>query len=256
LWFAARDDSLGGSIITIEDGERGGTMIGLFISEDPGEPVLGDAIKLAEQRARTLGVPRIHTYLELPSELPDAFADRHGFHEHERWLHFELDTSTMTADLPAPPEGLAYVTLAARGDLAPSAHAAVVEAFQDMPGDFPRPQHTVDQWLEIVDGADTGRDHLLLLVDADDRVVATIRLARENAQSTVGYVSFLGVVRDARGRGLALALKRAAGPLAASLGITQLNSSTHENNAATIHLNRAAGWQEGDPHVVLERRLD
>jgi len=255
LWFVARDDSLGGSIITVEDGAQGGTMLGLFISDDPGEPVLGDAVGLAEQRARAHGVPRAHTYIRLPSGLPDVFEQRHGFHEHERWLRFELDVANVAPELPPAPDGLVLATLAERDDLVQSAYDATLEAHDDMPGDFPRPRLSLEQWLEHVDGDDAGRDHLLLLARGAE-VVGVARMVRMTAGSEIGAVSFLGVRRVERGRGYALVLKRALGPLAARLGMERVETSTHETNAVTIHLNRAAGWREVPAHVVLEKRLD
>ncbi|MCW2974305.1 MAG: hypothetical protein JWN72_2578, partial [Thermoleophilia bacterium] len=256
LWFTAHDGSVGGSISTIsaEDGQ-GGTMLGVFISDDPGEPTLGDVVDLAVARARAGNAPRVHTYLELPSHVVEPFTHRHGFVVHEHWFRFGLDLSGLPDTLPEPLGGHAFTTLVERPDLAADAHRTYTESFADMPGDFPRPERGLDRWLKALDVPPGGRDHLLLLEHAGS-VAGFVHVKRGGAASGLGYVGLLGVRRDARGNGLAHLLKRAVGPFARTLGLDRLESTTHEANTSTIRLNRAAGWLERDSHVVLEKRLD
>jgi GNAT superfamily N-acetyltransferase len=254
LFLASTDGTLAMTTVTARDDTGAGSCsLGLMTRRDPGEPVLGDAVAFALGRARACGVADVRCVQPMDRPFMQPLVDRHGFTEHERWRRFHVELAEhrdeRVEELPA---GYPNTTLADRGELAAEAFRVYREGLADTSGDFPRPDEQLETWLRQVDGSPVlGRDLLFLLLDADDRVLASYQLQRAAAGSERAWVEFLVVDRDHRGRGLAATLKQHASPLAARAGITRLQSVNHEANAAMIRVNERLGWVEDPVQVAL-----
>lgn len=260
LHLASKDGRVAASTMTMRDeGGAGGCHLHVMCREDPEEPVLGDLVGLAVERARTHGTGQVRSSAPVDRPHLAPLRERHGFVEHERWRRFHVDVadapSAATADLACLPRDLRAVTLAERPDLAPAAFEVRTDGLADTPGDFPRPDRTVESWLaELGASPITGRDLVLLLVEPDDGVVATVELELLAAGSERAWLEFLAVARDRRRTGLGSIAKRAAVAHAARLGLATLHTMNHEHNTAICRLNEQLGWTE-DP-VRIELRLD
>lgn len=254
LHVAASDGSSAATLATVADttGE-GATYLELHAREDPGEPTLGAYVELACGRARAAGAPQVRFGDTVGHPTVAALAERHGFREQERWRRFHFDVADAAA--AALPEGLRLESLAARPELAEATFAAYREGIDDTPGDFPRPEETLDGWLAEHDSSPIlGRELVIVLVDEHDQVQGMVELERMAAASDRAWLEFLTVARPYRGSGLGVLLKRGAAAHAAAAGLRRLQSIVHETNRASLRLNEQAGWIEGRPRAQL--RLD
>lgn len=75
------------------------------------------------------------------------------------------------------------------------------------------------------------------------------------ARKRVGFIEGLFVRADARRRGHARALVRAAEQWARSRGARQMGSDTHLSYRASRAMHRALGYREVEHVVILARRL-
>lgn len=260
LYLASKDGRVAASTMTIRDGGgAGGCYLHVMCRDDPGEPVLGDLVALASDRARSHRMRQVRSSAPVDRPHLGPLRERHGFVEHERWRRFHVDVadapSGATIDLACLPRELRAATLAERPDLAAAAFEVRMDGLADTPGDFPRPERTVESWVaELGASPIMGRDLVLLLVEPDDRVVATVELELLAAGSERAWLEFLAVARDRRRTGTGAIAKRAAVAHAARLGLATLQTMNHEDNAATCRLNEELGWVE-DP-VRVQLRLD
>ncbi|MCB0878135.1 MAG: GNAT family N-acetyltransferase [Thermoleophilia bacterium] len=258
LYVASRDGRMAAKLMTLGDGSGdGGCFLSIHCREDPGEPLLGDLIDLACDRSRRAGVRGLRCGGVLDRSRPmQALVERHGFVEHERWRRFHADVDPEAA-VPTLPDGLHASTLAERPDLTDGMFRVFREGLADTPGDFPRPDETLDEWLRDIDGSPIlGRDLLLVLHDDDDHVLAMVELERLAAGSDRAWVEFLAVDRERRGEGLAAHAKRQAVALAGRVGLRRLQTMNHESNEPVCRLNERLGWVEDPVRISLRRNVD
>ena len=262
LHIASRDGSLAAMAHTISDESGAGSCyLTIHSRSDPGEPVLGDLVRLASDRARIGGVPRVRCGDSEDRPHIDALRERHGFVEHERWRRFHVTTETapeiarMTPG--AMPDDVRVATLAARPGLAEAAFRVYTEGFEDTLGDFPRPEETLEQWLSEHDSSPVlARDLVMLLLDDDDQVLALVELERLAMGSDRAWVEFLTVARDHRGRGLGKLATRVAVEHARELRIQRLQTMNNAANEAICALNQQLGWTEDPVRIALQLTLD
>ncbi|MCW2972827.1 MAG: hypothetical protein JWN72_1100 [Thermoleophilia bacterium] len=232
----------------------GATYVNAYCDGDPGEPVLGDLVAYATALAASAGAGRVEFIAHADNRLADPLAARHGFQVAEHWRHFELAIRGDEVGA-ALSEGLEIVTLGARPDLAEEAFRVYGDSLDDVLGDFPRGARDIASWLERLDASHSrGRDHVALLVHGDE-VRAMLRLLRRRPESDRADVAMLGVDRAHRGRGYARVTRAHSGALAASLGLTKLESCTRSDNLGIIRLCETQGWSEVDPHFMVRREL-
>lgn len=262
LHLASRDGSMAATAFTLRDAAGAGSCyLTVFSRTDPGEPVLGDLVSFACDRARAGGVAQVRCGDGEDRPHIPALRERHGFVEHERWRRFHV----MTQDAPqvaritpdAMPDHVRVATLAARPGLAEAAFTAYREGFDDAPGDFPRPDETLEQWLAEHDSSPVlGRDLILLLLDDDDHVLALVEVERLAMGSDRAWVEFLTVAREHRGRGLAKLAKRCAVEHAREIGIRRLQTMNHAGNEVICAINAQLGWTEDPVRIALALDVD
>ncbi len=262
LHVASRDGTVAAMAHTIGDETGAGSCyLTVHSRTDPGEPVLGDLVALASDRARAGGVPRVRCGDGEDRPHIAALRERHGFVAHERWRRFHVLTHSapeiarMTPG--AMPDDVRVATLAARPGLAEAAFRVYTEGFEDTLGDFPRPEETLEEWLSEHDSSPVlGRDLLLLLLDDDELVLALVEVERLAMGSDRAWVEFLTVAREHRGRGLGKLAKRVAVEHARELGIERLQTMNHAANDAICAVNEQLGWTEDPVRVALQLTLD
>lgn len=204
----------------------------------------------AGEAAAAIGRPRLQIPCSEARPEGIAFLTRRGFAEHDRMMTLRLDLAGAARPAVAPPAGVRITTLAAEPSLRPSAYAAAVEVFADIPDPDTPSAGTYDEWvLRDVDIPDGPLDGFLLAV-ADDAVVGFCRLVWQEGGAVVGH-QLTGTVRAWRGRGVAAALKRAAIGWALDHGATVLVTENDPANAPMQAINRTLGYRPGPAQVVL-----
>lgn len=254
LHVASSDGRMAATLATIrDDAGAGSCYLTVFCQEDPGEPSLGALVELASDRARAAGVADVRCGEAMDRPHMPPLVERHGFVEHERWRRFHVDVAE-TGDAPELPSDVRVSTLADRRDLAEDAFRVYRDGVVDTAGDFPRVDESLESWLRDIDGSPVlGRDFVLVLHDASDRVLALVELERLAARSDRAWVEFLAVDRDHRGRGHAAQAKQHAVAHAARLGLRRLQTMNHADNVAICRLNERLGWVEDPVRVALRR---
>ena len=134
--------------------------------------------------------------------------------------------------------------------LVDSLYAACCEIYADLPDPEPVRIGSFDEWLaRDIDSSEPGRAGALLAVHGDD-VVGVSRITVQERGRSVGHM-ITGVRRDWRGRGIALALKRAAIGWAIDAGAERMIAENAIGNEAMRGLNRALGYRPGPDFVEL-----
>lgn len=129
---------------------------------------------------------------------------------------------------PAAPLGLTVHTGPGDEDFLRTAHAVLNESFKDHFGWFPRP---FDEWRQQLDQESTFSWPQLAVAALDSRPAAIIMTSdRFVEDENCGYVSDLGVLPEARGRGIAKYLLRTAFAADARAGRTGTILHVDTNN--------------------------
>jgi GNAT superfamily N-acetyltransferase len=199
----------------------------------------------ASNSARSIGKTGLEVWTTTKTqEVADFFTAR-GYEEHRRYAISELDVASAPA--PEPPR-FEIVSLAERPDLASELYAIARIAYADQPG---RDGTSFgDEWYRWGLRAHPADSYLIALEHG--RVLGYGYLEREGEEWRVG---FMGVARDARGRGVAGAIKRAQTAWAKAHGIEVLRTANEVRLGGLIALNRRLGYRPLYDEIVLRGPL-
>jgi GNAT superfamily N-acetyltransferase len=171
-----------------------------------------------------------------------AFLEPRGYEEVRRYVISELDVAA--APDPGPP-ALDLVTFAQRPDLADALYALAQIAHADQPG---RSESTVSEaWYEWGLRGNPPESYFIAL-DEDDRVLGYGYLEQDDGQWKNG---FMAVAREARGRGIAGAIKRAQIAWAKANGVPTLRTANEVRLEGMLALNRRFGYRTLYDEIVL-----
>jgi GNAT superfamily N-acetyltransferase len=159
-----------------------------------------------------------------------------------RYVISELDVAA--APDPDPP-AFDLVTFAERPDLADALYALAQIAHADQPGR--RESRVSESWYEWGLRANPPESYFIAL-DADDRVLGYGYLERDDEQWKNG---FMAVAPDARGRGIAGAIKRAQIAWAKANGVPTLRTANEVRLEGMLALNRRFGYRRLYDEIVL-----
>ncbi len=155
-----------------------------------------------EERARALGLPKLHAWTLASDERAHRLFEQLGFREVRRFYRMlvELDEPP-----PAPewPEGLCVDTF--RLEDAEAFHATLGEAFAD---EWNHVQLPFERWYELRVKAPDFDPTLWFIVRDGDQIAAALR--GDPDRSGAGFIGAIGVLKPWRKRGLGLALLRHA----------------------------------------------
>ncbi|MFF3846621.1 GNAT family N-acetyltransferase [Streptomyces sp. NPDC002328] len=240
------------------DGDRL-VAYGLLWDESDGERVDIDHYVLPEHQeagrllldameARALGKARengaeravVHLHLNVAPTLDTELIRARGWSVVRRYHVLRRAVDAVADQAPKLPEGVRIRTCASEADLR-RVHelyqATFAEHFDFQPRDY-------DRWLHDIDG--TGLDRSLVwIVDTDELADAGFLMARDDREA-MGWIRSLGVLREARGHGLAgLLLGHAFAAFAArgrdtvGLGVDTSNETgapqLYARNGMTVH---------------------
>ncbi|HEY8724523.1 MAG TPA: GNAT family N-acetyltransferase [Gaiellaceae bacterium] len=197
--------------------------------------------RAASAAARELGKTGLEVWTTDRTPEVVAFLEPRGYEEVRRYVISELDVAA--APDPDPP-AFDLVTFAERPDLAPALYALAQIAHADQPG---RSESTVsDAWFEWGLAANPPESYFIAL-DGDE-VLGYGYLEHQDDQWKNGFTA---VAREARGRGVAGAIKRAQIAWAKANGVRTLRTANEVRLEGMLALNRRCGYQTLYDEIVL-----
>jgi GNAT superfamily N-acetyltransferase len=192
--------------------------------------------------ARMLGKTGLEVWTTDRTPEVVAFLEPRGYDEVRRYVISELDVAA--ASDPDPP-AFDLVTFAERPDLAGALYELAQIAHADQPG---RSESTVSEaWYEWGLRANPPESYFIAL-DEGDRVLGYGYLEQDDGQWKNG---FMAVARDARGRGIAGAIKRAQIAWAKANGVPTLRTANEVRLEGMLALNRRFGYRTLYDEIVL-----
>ena len=208
--------------------------------------------------ARAAGKSALHA--PVSEERPDAlsFLVHRGFREHARhkMVRLELEGRHPPADVPPP--GIALTTLAERPELIEGVHAVAVEAFADIPGgdEPPAAGDLAEFRARDVDWPTVPKDAFMIAIDrSSGSVVGYANLVFPAGRTDYAYHDMTAVARAWRGRGIALALKRATIGWAIRHGLAYLETGNDPDNAPMRAVNARLGFRPRPDEVTMRGAL-
>lgn len=206
-----------------------------------------DAWRRASDAARALGLSALEVWTtdETPEVAP--FLEARGFAIVRRYAVSELDLTA--APEPEPPR-VPLTTLAERPELALQLHQLALVAYRDQPGRGDSSFSAYDEWRDwSVDPHP--HDAFFLALDGD-RVLGYGYLEVDGDRATHGFTA---VARDARGRGIAGAIKRAQIAWAKRSGLRTLHTANELRLPNMLALNEKLGYRRLYTELVLRGPL-
>jgi len=252
----------------------GAATVGRIFVYPPDHPDLWATLVVApEERRRGLGGALLHavstrardagktglqfrTWEHRP-EGTDFLAHR-GFSELERARVVRLPLAGVAAPPVVMPAGIGLTDLAARPDLVCGVHAVAVETFDDIPGgDTPMAAGDVAEFrARDVDRPGIPPGAFMIALDqVTGDVVGYASLIMIPGSSTVAWHDMTAVRRAWRGRGIAVALKRATIAWAIEHGLTALETDNDEGNRAMRAVNVRLGYAPLPDEITMRGPL-
>lgn len=204
------DGALAGFAWTYGKGGGQEVDVGLYARDDAlagwfYEQVLARAADLARAGGHASCAVDVGIYRE--DTKAGAVAERHGFTPRTVFLRMRVDHGE-PAPCPAPPAGLSVHIGPGDEQFRRTAHSVLKESFADHYGWFAR---SFEDWHQTLEQESTFDWSQLAVATLDSRPVAILVTSdRFLTDENCGYVSDIGVVAQARGRGIAKHLLRTA----------------------------------------------
>ena len=199
----------------------------------------------ASTAARAIGKTGLEAWTTTETQEVAGFLVARGYEEVRRYVVSELDVAS--APDPGPP-GFEIVSVADRPELADELYALARIAYGDQPG---REGTSIgEEWFGWGLRAHPPESYLVAL--EEERVLGYGYLEREGDEWRVG---FLAVARDARGRGVASAIKRAQLSWAKEHGVRTLRTANEVRIEGLLALNRRLGFRRLYDELVLRGPL-
>jgi GNAT superfamily N-acetyltransferase len=208
---------------------------------------IGTAL-LREIGAHTRSVGKTGLETTASEARPDgiAFLEHHGFTAIERSKSVRLDLEGLAPEPVQPPDGIEFTTLADRPDLVTGVHDVALNAFPDIPSaDEPISVGDLAEFRKRdVDRPGIPHDGFFVAVDAaTGEAVGYAALMFQPGSREVAWHDMTAVKRSHRGRGIAVALKRATIHWAVENGLTALETGNDESNAPMRAVNARLGYR-------------
>jgi GNAT superfamily N-acetyltransferase len=221
-----------------------------------GRGVGGRILEALSEHAQSLGRESLWGRIREDDSESRRFARNRGFREAGREYEVVLDTAS--ADVSAALlEGIEFVSLADRPDLAPAVHAVDCEVSADVPrpeGDdfeatpFPR-------WRELYLEGPGAVPEAMIVALAGEEIVGYTGLRRRGAVSPIAENMLTAVRRPWRRRGIATALKRDQIARARAAGIEQIFTTNDETNTGMRGVNARLGYRPAPTSIVVSGPL-
>ena len=229
----------------------------------------GAMLEPLEARVRENSGPRLIAAVRGTEPEGARFAQRHGYRAFHERIDAYIDVPSFDPTPFEDPDATARrlgIRLATWGELL-AEHASDVEAFQrallpaiwqmarDVPAPTPMPAEPppFEQAKRMFfegPGIDPGTTIIALRAGAP--IAVSVTMVKENGAA---YTNFTGVVREERGKGIALALKLRALRALKTRGVKLFGTTNDEQNAAMRGINRKMGYTPEAPTTMYEKKL-
>src|SRR5512146_1871335 len=196
--------------------------------------------RAASGAARAIGKSGLEVLTTTRTLEVAAWLEDKGYEEVRRYVISELDVAA-APDL-GPPR-FEIVTFADRPDLEEELHALARLGYADQPG---RADSVIESWAAW--GLHAHRPDAYFIALDGGRLLGYGYLELEGETWSNG---FMAVARDARGRGVAGALKRAQVRWAKAHGVATLRTANETRLASMLDLNRRFGYVPIYEEIVL-----
>lgn len=203
-----------------------------------------DAWRAASEAARTIDKTGLEVWTTTRTPEVAPWLEGKGYDEVRRYVISELDVAG-APDLGSP--AFEIVTFAERPDLEEELHTLARLAYADQPG---RSESRIHNWLEW--GLHAHRPDGYFIALEDGRLLGYAYLQLEGETWSSG---FMAVAREARGRGVAGALKRAQVHWAKEQRIATLRTANEVRLESMLALNRRFGYAPLYEEIVLRGPL-
>ena len=203
-----------------------------------------DAWLAASDAARAIDKTGLEAWTTTRTPDVAPWLEGKGYDEVRRYVISELDVAA-APDLGPP--AFEIVTFAERPDLEDELHALARLAYADQPG---RSDSRIANWPEWGLHAHRPDGYFIALEDRQLLGYGYLELAGETWSN-----GFMAVAREARGRGVAGALKRAEIQWAKTEGIATLRAANEVRLDSMLDLNRRFGYVPLYEEIVLRGPL-
>lgn len=174
-----------------------------------------------------------------------------GFREVRRFWHMHIDLGPEQAEEPPPPPGVTRAVAASDDDRRLIHHLDEI-AFAEHFGFVPRPY---EEWIAWFTDRRDARPDAWWIARLDGEPVGLCMLDDSRLETNAGHVRILGVVPEARGRGIATWLLRSAFAQAAREGRTAMTLTVDsDNTTGATGLYERCGMR-AERVIVLYRRV-
>ncbi|HET8568485.1 MAG TPA: GNAT family N-acetyltransferase [Candidatus Limnocylindria bacterium] len=195
------------------------------------------------------------------------FAETRGYREVKRDWESRLDVGTFDmerfAGAPArvAEQGIRIVTLA--GEMARDGEVALQRAYDldvDCTRDVPMtdaftPQPFETWRKEVIEGPSALTEAFFIAVDRDGRYLGVSNLWLAKEDPTFLWQGLTGVRRDARGRGIAMALKLRTVEYARATGRREIKTWNDQRNRPMLRINEAMGFVKQPAWIEYDKGL-
>ncbi|MGH3003831.1 MAG: GNAT family N-acetyltransferase [Gaiellaceae bacterium] len=197
----------------------------------------------ASAAARAIGKPGIEAWTTGATPEVAAFLERRGFEQVRHYAISELDVAA--APDPDPPS-IPLTTFALRPDLAGQLYEIAREAYPDQPGREETRLPALEGWRSW--GLDPHPPDACFVAVEAGRALGYGYLELDGE---AGRHGFTGVRREARGRGIAGAIKRAQIAWAKREGLRMLRTANELRLPQMLALNQRLGYRPLSTEIVL-----
>ena len=195
-----------------------------------------------------------------------AFLARRGYHERKRDWESRLfvrgfDFARFAgADERVEKQGIRISTLAAERasdpDALRKAYELDTDCSRDVPSVDPHTDRPYEEWLKhAIEAPNALPDAWFIAIDRDGRYLGLSDLFSSLDDPTFLWQGLTGVRRDARGRGIAMALKLRTVRYALDRGVEHIKTWNDVNNRPMLAINVAMGFERQPAWITVEKDL-
>ena len=214
-------------------------------------------------KERGAAVVRAQTKESKPESI--AWLERRGFKEIQRYWESRLEVAAFdfaafsTAIERALSQGVTFTTLAEEGPDDPAAKRRMYELDREIMRDVPAPEPITDTSYEsFVKGTFENPNFMpeaWFLAKVGESYVGLSNLWKSQELDDVYYQGLTGVLREHRGKGIAMALKMQGLEFVRSRGIREVRTWNNTRNRPMLRINEAMGFQKQPVWIEFAREL-
>lgn len=197
-----------------------------------------------------------------------SFLQQRDFAEIQRYWEsrlavggFDFDAFS-TAEARAKDAGITLTTLAAEIEregesdtLLRAIYEADRDAFLDVPFPDPATAWNWEEWRAYTLNSPTMLRDAVFLAKDGDRFVGTSNLHKNPEHPDVLFQGFTGVLREYRGKGIAMALKMQTVKYARAHGFREIRTGNNTRNRPMLRINEAMGFVKQPVWIEYERAV-